>query len=174
MKKLVIKDADIMRIAIQQEIEISDNARYNHRLHGILMICNGYSCTDVAKLFGQNRRTIQEWVNRFQNHGFSGLEDRERSGRPPRLTDAMCTKLGTALRKSPRDFGYTQNLWDGKLLSHHILAQYNVHLSVRQCQKLFTKLGFRRRKPRPMIAHGDPIVQRAYKKNSNDMPAIQA
>jgi len=38
-------------------------------------------------------------------------------------------------------------------------------MGVRQCQRLFTQLGFRLRKPRPMIAHGDPERQKAHKKN---------
>jgi hypothetical protein len=41
-----------------------------------------------------------------------------------------------------------------------------VDLGVRQCQRLFRQLGFRLRKPRPMISHTDPAVQAAHKKNS--------
>jgi hypothetical protein len=29
-------------------------------------------------------------------------------------------------------------------------------------------MGFRRRKPRPLIAHGDPALQRTYKKTPPD------
>jgi transposase len=35
---------------------------------------------------------------------------------------------------------------------------------VRQCQRLFRQMGFRLRKPRPLIAHADPAAQAAYKK----------
>ena len=34
MRKLEITDADVMRLAIQQEIARSDESRYDHRLHG--------------------------------------------------------------------------------------------------------------------------------------------
>jgi len=57
------------------------------------------------------------------------------------------------------------NLWDGKLLSHHIRQQYGIELGVRQCQRLFRQLGFRLRKPRPLIAKADPQEQAAFKKN---------
>ena len=67
--------------------------------------------------------------------------------------------LGQHLRKSPRSFGYLQNLWDGKLLSHHIREEFGVEMGVRQCQRLFRKLNFRRRKPRPLIAKADPLAQ---------------
>jgi transposase len=64
----------------------------------------------------------------------------------------------------PRELGHAQNLWDGRLLSHHLREAYGVALGVRQCQRLFRTLGFRRRKPRPVIAHADPEAQRAFKK----------
>jgi transposase len=57
------------------------------------------------------------------------------------------------------------NLWDGKTLSAFIKKRFGVTLQVRQCQRLFNQLGFRLRKPRPMIAHSDPSVQDEFKKN---------
>lgn len=170
MQRLQIKDADIMRIAIQQEIERSEESRYDHRLHGVLMVSFGYSCTDVAELFGHSRRTVQYWIQRFEKGGFSSLQEAERPGRPTALDERVRRRLGKDLRRSPRELHYSQNLWDGKLLSHHLREAYAIDLGIRQCQRLFTKLGFRRRKPRPLIAHADPELQRAYKKNPSKRP----
>jgi hypothetical protein len=39
-----------------------------------------------------------------------------------------------------------------------------VRIGLRQCQRLFHVFGFRRRKPRPLLAHADPEQQAAYKK----------
>lgn len=170
MERLQIKDADIMRIAIQQEIERSEESRYDHRLHGVLMVSSGYSCTDVANLFGHSRRTVQYWVQRFERRGFSGLLESPRPGRPTTLETSVRQKLEKDLRRSPRELRYSQNLWDGKLLSHHLAEKYGVDLGVRQCQRLFKHMGFRRRKPRPLIAHSDPTLQRTYKKTPSHGP----
>ena len=170
MERLQIKDSDIMRIAIQQEIDRSEESRYDHRLHGVLMVSAGYSCTDVAHLFGHSRRTVQYWVQRFEKRGFSGLQEGERPGRPTALDVAVRRKLEKDLRRSPGELKYGQNLWDGKLLSYHLTENYGVDLGVRQCQRLFTQMGFRRRKPRPLIAHSDPAMQLAYKKTPSYGP----
>jgi len=170
MEPLEIKDADIIRIAIQQEIVRSEESRYDHKLHGVLMVCSGFNCTKVANLFGHSRRTVQYWVQRFEENGFSGLQEIPRPGRPTALDASIRRKLGQDLRQSPRRFQYGQTLWDGKLLSHHLATHYEVHLGVRQCQRLFTQLGFRRRKPRPVITHADPEEQRTYKKTPSFGP----
>ncbi|MCZ7584446.1 MAG: winged helix-turn-helix domain-containing protein [Deltaproteobacteria bacterium] len=44
-------------------------------------------------------------------------------------------------------------------------------LGVRQCQRLFSRLGFRRRKPRPQIAKADPAAQKAFKKTPPSGPS---
>ena len=164
MRRLEINDAEIMRVAIQQEILRSEESRYDHRLHGVLLVCSGKSSYEVATLFGHSPRTVEYWVQRFERNGFAGLEEHERPGRPAALDASTLERAGNDLRRDPQDLGYTQNLWDGKLLSHHLAAAYEIHLGVRQCQRLFTRLGFRRRKPRPLIAQADPEAQRAYKK----------
>jgi transposase len=164
MRRLEIQDADIIRIAVQQEIVRSEESRYDHRLHGILLVCSGLSCYDVAGLLGQSPRTVEYWVQRFEQSGFAGLHEGLRPGRPPALDEPTRQRIAEQLRQSPRELGYLQNLWDGRLLSHHLERTFGVRLGVRQCQRLFRQFGFRRRKPRPVIAKADPETQRAYKK----------
>lgn len=166
MKKLQISDREIMSLAIQQEIARSEESRYDHRLHGVLLVCHGLSCYEVGGLFGQHSTTIQRWVRRFEKNGFAGLVDCERPGRPRRLTADQWEAMNRDLRTQPRDLGYQQNLWDGKLLSHHFRQSYGVDLGVRQCQRVFRNLGFRLRKPRPLIAKADPEEQAAFKKTA--------
>lgn len=164
MRKLVISDAEVMHLAIQQEIARSEESRYDHRLHGVLLVSQGLSCHQVAEWFGQDPRTVARWIHRFETRGFAGLQEGERAGRPPRLTPRQVVAVDRALRQPPRSLGYTQTLWDGKLLAHHVAQRYGVPLGVRQCQRLFHHLGFRRRKPRPVIAQADPAAQAAFKK----------
>ena len=74
--------------------------------------------------------------------------------------------MEAALRQSPLEQGLSTNLWDGKTRSTWIAQQFGVELGVRQCPYLFRQLGFRLRKPRPLIARADPERQRTHKKNS--------
>jgi transposase len=164
MRKFQIKDSDLMKVALQQEIMRSEESRYDHRLHGVLLVCSGFSCNEVANLLGHGPRTIQYWVKRFEQSGFSGLEEVFRPGRPSLLEEKTRSAVSIDLRHPPKELGYGQNLWDGKTLSHHLAQKYGIRLGVRQCQRLFHEFGFRRRKPRPLIAKADRQAQVKYKK----------
>jgi transposase len=164
MRRLVVADAGVMCLAIQEEITRSEESRYDHRLHGVLLVGQGLSAGQVAEWFGEDPRTVARWVHRFETRGFAGLHEGERPGRPPRLSPRQLAAVDRALRQPPRDLGYAQTLWDGKVLAHHVGERYGVSLGVRQCQRLFHQLGFRQRKPRPVIAQADPAAQVAFKK----------
>jgi len=166
MKPLSIADAPSVVLAIQDEIRRSREARYDHRLHGILLVAQGMTCPEVAELLGDGPRTVQYWVQEFEQHGLSGLLEGERSGRPPRLSPDHLKRIGAALRKTPTDVGLSGNIWDGKTLSAYTRSELGVELGVRQCQRLFRKLQFRLRKPRPVLARADPARQADHKKNS--------
>ncbi len=163
MRRVTIENKEAAKAIIRDEIHRTNEARLQHRLHCILLICDGKTCADVVALFGDSLRAVQYWVKRYNEAGIDGMRDPTRLGRKPRLL-ADKDVLAQDLRHSPREFGYTQNLWDGKILSHHLKEKFNVELKVRQCQNLFHQLGFRRRKPRPVIAKADFEAQEAYKK----------
>ena len=55
MLKLQIEDAEVMRIAIQQEIARSEESRYDHRLHGLLLVTAGHSCREVPCVVRRER-----------------------------------------------------------------------------------------------------------------------
>lgn len=56
MRKLEIADAAVMQVAIRQEIDRSEESRYDHRRHGLLLVASGRSCTEVSQLFGDQPR----------------------------------------------------------------------------------------------------------------------
>jgi transposase len=80
------------------------------------------------------------------------------------LSEDHIRDIDEALRRQPIDVGLTGNLWDGKTLSAYVKSQWDVSLGARQCQRLFRQLGFRLRKPRPLIARASPEDQARVKK----------
>jgi transposase len=166
MRCLTIADAPDIVLGLQDEIRRSEESRYDHRLHGVLLVAQGVTCPQVARLLGDSPRTVEYWVHRFQAHGLAGLREGERPGRPRRLSEEQLKLVSGALRLPPRQLGLEGHLWDGKLLSAYVEEEFGVRLGVRQCQRLFRQFGFRLRKPRPLIAPVDPAPQAAVGKTA--------
>jgi transposase len=160
-----IADSATIILGLQDEIRRSEESRYDHRLHGVLLVAQGMTCPEVARLLGDAPRSVEYWVRGFEEKGLAGLREGERTGRPRRLDEKQLREINVALRQMPRDVGLSGNLWDGKTLAAWIIQKYEIDLGVRQCQRLFRQLGFRLRKPRPAIAQADPDKQKAHKKN---------
>lgn len=161
---LKVESSDSSIAIIQDEIRRNPDARYEHRLHAVLLVAQGMSCVKTAELLGDSVRSVEEWVKSFNQIGLQALYDLPVPGRPSRVSAEMLEEIGKVLRASPRDAGLDCVLWDGKALSHWLFAAKGLSLGVRQCQRIFRQLGFRLRKPRPQSAKANQLAQGEYKK----------
>jgi transposase-like protein len=110
MRPLQIADAETMILGLQDEIRRSEESRYDHRLHGVLLVAQGATCPEVSRLLGDAPRTVENWVRRFEAQGLAGLTEGPRSGRPRRLSEAQLREVDGGLRQTPRDLGLAGTL----------------------------------------------------------------
>jgi transposase len=167
MKPLTVTEPHLAVLALQDEIRHSDQSRYDHGLHGVLLVAQCMTCRQAALVLGAAPRSVEYWVRAYSRTGLAGLQEGARPGRPPRLTDEQIKVIGRVLRQPPKQCGITANLWDGKALAAFLRREFSVVLGVRQCQRLFKALGLRLRKPRPEIAHAGAARQQTRKNNSS-------
>jgi len=50
MKPLTIADSATIILGLQDEIRRTEESRYDHRLHGVLLVAHGMTCPEVAAL----------------------------------------------------------------------------------------------------------------------------
>src|SRR3954449_1446149 len=50
----------------------------------LALVLEGGSREEAARAAGMDRRTLRDWVHRYDAEGLAGLRDRPRSGRRPR------------------------------------------------------------------------------------------
>src|SRR2546422_10463315 len=96
MRALTIADSANIILGLQDEIRRSEESRYDHRLHAVLLVAQGMSCRQVAELLGDAPRTVAYWVGRFERDGLTGLTEEERPGRPRRLTEKQILDIDAA------------------------------------------------------------------------------
>jgi len=171
MQKLKIEQSRKIEKQIHQYLHNSDEARFIHRLHGILLLINNEenNCANIASLFKNSPRSLSNWVHGINKSGdINVLRDKPKPGRTARLNAEQKEHLKLILQDHPSKVGVSANIWDGKSLSFYIETKFDIILQVRQCQRLFRKLGFSLKRARPIVAKGDPIKKEEAKKNSKN------
>ena len=121
---------------IRREFRRSDEARYIHRLHGVLLVLLGLSTVKAGKLLGDPQRTVAHWVGQWKARGLDGLKDAEKPGRPTSLNQKQGCELAAALSRSPKQFGFGGDMWTGPLVASFLKKRYAITLSARQCHRL--------------------------------------
>ncbi|MBI4456890.1 MAG: helix-turn-helix domain-containing protein [Acidobacteria bacterium] len=109
-KPLTIADSATTVLGLQDEIRRSEEARYDHRLHKVLLVAQSMSCPQVARLLGDAPHSVQNWVWRFEEPGLGGLVEGERPGRRWRPGAQELQEINATLHRTPRDVGLTGTL----------------------------------------------------------------
>ncbi len=110
MKPLTVADSETIILGLQDEIRRSEESRYDHRLHGLLLVAHGMTCPEVAALLGDAPRTVEYWIRGFEKRGLAALREGDRSGRPGRLSEKHMRGINAALRRMPREIGLGGNV----------------------------------------------------------------
>jgi hypothetical protein len=126
VRRTSIPDAEVFKAAIQDEISHTPEGRYFHRLHAVLHVLDGVNSIDTARLYRDSPRAVEYWVRWLTSKVLSGLLDGNHPGRPTRLSVNNLAELRKDISRNPRELGYDQNLWDGLLLSHHLIQKYSI------------------------------------------------
>jgi transposase len=82
--------------------QTSNNFRVRNRSHAILLSLEKFPITEIAKICRVDRDTVSGWINNWNEFKFKGLEDEEKSGRPPVLTLAEQEKAIETGLKNPK------------------------------------------------------------------------
>ena len=162
MRRLAVPDAETFPTVVRDDIARTRAGRYYHRLHVVWLVLRGYRCYEAAKLYRDSPRSVEYWVHRLLRHRLASLQEAGRPGRPSRLSSSDKERLRDELGKSPRALGYDQDIWDAKLLAHHLAQRYGVHPGIRKCQRLFHQPGFTPQRPRRRAQEADPLRQETF------------
>ena len=138
MQPLKIHNPEAVVRNLQDEIRRSEESRYHHRLHAILLIAQGLSAREAAAWLGDAVRTVELWVHRFQEEGLKGLHEVHRPGRPSKLSPEQIAQVQTVLSSIPAEAGLTAEAWDSNALSIY-LRSLGVRLKPRQCRNLLRR-----------------------------------
>lgn len=141
MDKLAEVSADDLRAALADV----ESAKAAKRLMVALDYKDDVAVATLADRYGVPRSTLYYWLDRFEEQSIAdAVEDEQRPGRPPRLTDAARATLQTDLADDPSDHGYDAETWTPELVQRHIEREYGVSYSTGHVRRLLREFDARR------------------------------
>jgi transposase len=125
---------------IRKEFRRSEEAKYIHRLHGVLLVLLGLSTVKAGELLGVPQRTIAHWAVRYKTLGVSGLRDPARIRRRYKLTDEQQNRIAGLLARKPAEAGMGEGAWTGALLAEYLSKTFEIEYTPRHCTRLIRSL----------------------------------
>lgn len=94
---LKLKDKKLLNNLVKNSTSLSTR----DRAKAILLSAQRKNVKELAGIFNKTTRTIYSWIDRWENNGINGLEDKDRSGAPSQLTDSEKEIVVKILKKHP-------------------------------------------------------------------------
>lgn len=82
----VLVRADVSAEDLRKQARLEQDVRVVRRALAIAMVLEGHSRKSAARAVGMERQAVRDAIQRYNAEGWSGLYDRPRSGRPPKMT----------------------------------------------------------------------------------------
>jgi len=139
------------------------NARMARRLQALWLARLGRTCQQIVDVTGAGRRSVQQWVAKYNAGGVDELLDKPRSGRPTRLTAHQQEQLKARVAAGPRDPDGV-SVFNAAAIDEIVEKEFGVLYSLRGMQVLLGRLGFSYQCPRPRHENSDPEAQEAFKR----------
>ena len=159
-KRYVIELSDTERAKLERWVKNPPKAYLRKRARAILLVADGKPLYKVAQhsRIRVHRKTVTEWVKRYQNEGLEGLKVRPGQGRKaaffPRPEKEAKAEVEAVLHQSPRNFGLRRARWRLQDVGR-VLAWLNGY-SQAGIYKALKRLGFSRKQALNFIHSPDP------------------
>jgi len=104
----------------------------------VMLAAEGLGQGTIASRLGLRRNTVRKWIRRFAQRGLEGLADRERPGRPRRISaEARCLVIATACQEPAEHDLPGHSSWSARLLAQALIASGRVAaISARSVQRI--------------------------------------
>jgi len=141
---------------LEAALDDATERRETMRLLVAIIYKRGPSAPMIAEWLDTREQTIYRWFDRLKEEPISqAVQDRQRSGRPPKLDEADRAAFQAAVHEPPTDAGYDQPAWTTALAQQFFEEEFGVEYSRRHVQRLLKDAGLTWQTPRPQPPTAD-------------------
>jgi transposase len=150
---------------LQTFYRIEKNARLAQRIHGVYLASKKLTCPEIMNITGAARRTIQQWVHKYNKQGIVGLKDKPRPGKPTKLPRKKELKFQRRIEAGPTKADGVSVL-NGPVIRRILEHEFGVLYSRQGLYDLLHRLGYSCLCPRPQHEKANRQLQADFKKTS--------
>jgi transposase len=141
------------------------NARLARRIQGVYLAKMGLTCPQIMKITGSARRTVQQWLAKYNRGGLDELSEKPRPGQPTKLPRHREQEFCRRLEAGPIQEDDLSVL-NGPAIRRILQREFGILYSGQGLYDLLHRLGYSCLCPRPQHEQADRQAQEAFKKSS--------
>lgn len=134
--------------------------RVSVRAHIVLLSSRGYSAPKIAEIHDVSGPMVYKWLDRFDEEGPLGLYDREREGRPKKITEEVEEEIEALLEANPTEEGENATRWTTGRIAEHLDQKLDVDVHPETVRDALSRLEYSWTRPRRKLPPGDPGAYR--------------
>jgi transposase len=123
------------------------------RARAVRLSSKGWKIQRIAEALNVCRRSVRNWLDRYEEGGLGGLKTRPGSGRPPKVDQHYRQVLERTVQTPPRQMGLPFSRWTLSRLVAHMAKETGVSISQRWLSEVLDRMGFSYKRPRHDLSH---------------------
>ena len=149
---------------LKMEAERTGEYRVAKRIHAVLLNASGNASGKISDILNSPRSRVSEWLQIYDRHGYEGLLEGHRSGRPGELTEQQKIILCDIIDSGPIAYGYLSGVWTSIMLAEVIDNEFNIFYHPGHVRKILYGMNYSVQRPKRVLANADPIKQSKWKR----------
>lgn len=130
------------------------------RAHIILLSNRGYSAPQISEIHDVTGPMVYKWLDRFDEEGPSGLYDRDREGRPPKIDEEVEQEIEQLLEENPAEKGENATRWTTDRIAEHLERELGVDVHPETVRDALNRLDYSWTRPKRKLPPVDPEAYR--------------
>jgi transposase len=142
---------------LQEALDSVDGNKPTQRVLAAIAYKNGVTQTELAEWYDTERRTIYNWLKRFDTDEplERAVSDDHRSGRKRKLSEKQQREFERTVNESPQAIGLDAPAWTPALAQEYLEETHDVEYSISSCRRLLKEAGLSYQEPRRSAAESD-------------------
>ena len=134
--------------------------RVSTRAHIVLLSSRGYSAPQISDIHDVTGPMVYKWMDRFDEEGPSGLYDRDREGRPPKIDEEVEQEIEKLLDGNPTEEGENATRWTTDRIAEYLDRELDVDVHPETVRGALNRLDYSWTRPKRKLPPVDPEAYR--------------